>query len=415
MIEASPFDAGTAYVAVDRHRLDDFAPYLYVTHDAGKSWTLSVNGIPKGSFLNAVREDPKKKGLVFAGTEKGVYASFDGGAAWQPLQNGLPVTSVRDMQVKGDDLVIATHGRGFQILDDLSPLRQAAEASASSAAAFLYEPAHAFRVRPAGFTGTPMQKDEPMSPNPPLGAAIDFVLKAAPKEAITLSILDEKGTLVRRYSSADKVPPMSRQERVLAPEWLSPHVPLPTGPGMHRWIWPIRGAAPAALGKGSAFADGVWALPGRYTVELVVDGARLTRPLVVEPDPRVGLPPEAYARQHDLASRIETARESIAAATNEAEELHKTLRERGATALDAKLMEIAEIGVFTPRSFPGPPKSLESLRFLENAFAALESAVDGADADPTPDARRGYEKLAKTLDATLARWKAFRAEAAAAK
>src|SRR5262249_18969712 len=156
-----------------------------------------------------------------------------------------------------------------------------------------------------------------------------------------------------------KVPPLGRRERVLAPEWISPPSPLPATPGMHRYVWPIRGAAPPTLGKGSTFADGVWAPPGRYTVELVVDGTRLARPLVIEPDPRVRLAPEAYARQHELAARIEAARESVAVATKEAEDLHEALTKRAAkpdgkaaAALDAKLMEIAELGFFTPRSFP---------------------------------------------------------------
>jgi hypothetical protein len=277
--------------------------------------------------VNVVREDPKRKGLLFAGTEKGVFVSFDAGGSWQALQNGLPVTSVRDMTVKNDDVVVATHGRGFYVLDDIAPLRQAT-AETARAGAHLYAPSTAYRVRPAGFTGTPMPKDEPMAPNPPLGAAVDYVLTGAPKGPVTLTIRDAKGTVVRRYESDDRVPPPGRRERVLAPEWISTPVALPATPGMHRYVWSIRHAAPPALGHGSAFADGVWAVPGRYTVELAVDGKTMTQPLTVAPDPRVTMAPETYARQHELALRAEAAAEKIAAATSEAEALHKQLAER---------------------------------------------------------------------------------------
>jgi photosystem II stability/assembly factor-like uncharacterized protein len=411
MLEASRFDGETAYAAVDRHRLDDTAPYLYRTRDGGKTWTLAVHGLPHGSFLNAIREDPRRRGLLYAGTEKGVFVSFDDGESWQPLQNGLPVTSVRDMEVHGDDLVVATHGRGFYALDGIAPLRQAIDVADTP---WLYTPGNAVRLRPAGFTGTPLPKDEPMAPNPPFGAAIDYLLKAPPKEPITLTILDDRGQVVRRYSSADKVPPLGRRESVLAPEWLSPPVSLPATPGMHRVFWSIRYPEPRTLARGNSFADGVWAPPGRYTVELVVDGAKLTRPLVVEPDPRMKMPPEAYARQMELARRVEDAREAVALATKEAGELRKRLRARAQrpSPLEVKLLEISDLEETSPRLVPPPPR-LASLRFLQEALDALQNAVDGADADPSPDARAGFEKLAKTLESTLARWQELKKEALA--
>ncbi|HEV8410917.1 MAG TPA: glycosyl hydrolase, partial [Gemmatimonadaceae bacterium] len=180
IIDASPFDADSAYVAIDRHRLDDFKPYVYRTHDGGKTWQQGAAGIPEGSFVNAVRADPVRRGLLYAGTEKGVYVSFDDGAHWQSLQKNLPVTSVRDLQVHDNDLVIATHGRGFWILDDIAALRQV-NADAAAASAWLFAPSDAVRVRRPEFTGTPMPKDEPMAADPPDGAYIDYVLKAAPK------------------------------------------------------------------------------------------------------------------------------------------------------------------------------------------------------------------------------------------
>ena len=334
MLEVSHTEKDTAWAAVDRHRLDDFAPYIYRTVDGGRSWTLSVSGIPRGSFVNAVREDPVRPGLLYAGTEKGMVVSFDGGDSWQSLQLNLPVTSVRDIDVHGSDVVIATHGRALWILDDVTPLRQV-DAALAREEVWLFAPQAAVRVRPAGFTGTPLPKDEPRAENPPFGANLDYVLSRAPAGAVTLSILDEKGDLVRRYSSTDKLPELSREERRLAPEWLKPPVVLPATPGMHRFVWPLRYPAPPALGKNNTFADGVWAPPGRYTAELSVDGQRVTRPLAVEPDPRVTLEPAAYGRQFELARRVERAREAAAAAMKEAEALHKQLVARAA-ALPAR-------------------------------------------------------------------------------
>jgi len=174
IIDASPFDPETAYIAVDRHRLDDFRPYVYRTHDGGRTWAAVANGLPESHAVNVVREDPVRRGLLYAGTERGVYVSFDDGDHWQSLQMNLPVTSVRDIDVHDNDVVIGTHGRAFWILDDVTPLRQMDARDA--APSHLFAPAAAVRVRPAGFTGTPLPKDEPMAANPPEGAYIDYVL-----------------------------------------------------------------------------------------------------------------------------------------------------------------------------------------------------------------------------------------------
>jgi photosystem II stability/assembly factor-like uncharacterized protein len=443
MLEVSHTEKDTAWAAVDRHRLDDFAPYIHRTADGGKSWTLSVSGIPRGSFVNAVREDPIRPGLLYAGTEKGMYVSFDGGDSWQSLQLDLPVTSVRDIDVHGDDVVIATHGRALWILDDVTPLRQV-DAVLAREEAWLFTPATAVRVRPAGFAGTPMPKDEPRAENPLLGANLDYVLGRVPETAVTLGILDEKGELVRRYSSADKLQELGREERRLAPEFLSPPVVLPATPGMHRFVWPLRYPAPPALAEANTSKDGVWAPPGRYTVELSVGGHRVTRPLVVEPDPRVKLAPEGWSRQFEMARRVERARESVAAAMVEAEALHKQLAARTAALpaptppastsraaaarpvspavslsramadLDVDAQVLSEYEGPGPRSVPPPPKSLSSLRSLEGALAKLASAVDGADADPTPDARAGFDHLESALTKTLAAWEALKAGGLAA-
>ena len=412
-IEASPADADTAYAAVDRHRLDDFAPYVYRTRDGGTTWTLAVTGIPHGSFVNTVREDPKRRGLLYAATEKGVYVSSDDGDLWRPLQLNLPVTSVRDLVVHGDDLVIASHGRGFWILDDVTPIRQW-NAEVARADTWLFAPATAVRLRPAGFTGTPLPKDEPIAVNPPSGAVIDYHLGRDVKGPVTLSVLDSEGRLVRRYSSADKPPARNAARQRLSAEWVAPPAVLSAEPGPHRFFWPFRyGGSPTERSPGG---DGVWAPPGRYTVELSVDGKRLTQPLTLVADPRVTLSAEAYARQFALARRIEAAREATTRARTEAQALHAALAKRLDGALgplrkmlsetDSRLMLLADLEAGpSPRAGGTPPKSVTGLRFLEQALGKLATAVDGSDADPTPDAETGFTRLASTLSETLAAWK----------
>lgn len=241
IIDASHFDKDTAYAAIDRHRLDDRKPYIYRTHDGGKSWQLVVAGIRDGDFVNAVREDPQKQGLLYAATELGMYVSFDDGDHWQPLQANLPRTSVRDIDVHGDDLVIATHGRGFWIMDDVTPLRQI-DPRAAGASTRLYAPATAIRARIADFTGTPLPKDEPLASNPPMGAMIDYVL-AKPAKKVELTIRDGDGALVRRYSSDDPAAEHDPAKLTYAPEWSLRRSRLATAPGMHRFVWPLRYAA----------------------------------------------------------------------------------------------------------------------------------------------------------------------------
>ena len=424
IIEASHFDAESAYAAVDRHRLDDPRPYVYRTHDGGKSWTLAASGIPHGSFVNVVREDPVREGLLYAGTEKGVYVSFDDGDHWQPLQLGLPVTSVRDIDVHGNDLVIATHGRAFWILDDVTPLRQIDE-EVARASAWLFAPAPAVRLRPSPFAGTPLPRDEPMAANPPDGASIDYVVKDPPAGPLTLSIVDAQGGLVRRYSSEDKPPATDLGKLRVAPGWIAAPAGLSTAPGMHRFVWPLRYPAPPALAERSAegsVTEGVWAPPGRYTVELSVGARRQAQPLTIAADPRIALPAEAYARQFALARRIEEGRARVAAAVAEAESLHETLGERGTHARGDQARDLARLNAellaltgpqFGEAPAGRPPGGLSSLRALGDALARLNDAVDGADAAPTPDAEAGFGTLQPSLEATLSAWNALKARAVA--
>ncbi|HKI02252.1 MAG TPA: hypothetical protein VKK31_09740 [Thermoanaerobaculia bacterium] len=417
ILETSHFGADTAYAAIDRHRLDDFRAYIYRTHDGGKSWDLIADGIPDGSFVNAVREDPVRKGLLYAGTEKGVYVSFDDGDHWQSLQANLPVTSVRDIDVHGDDVVIATHGRAFWVLDGVTPLRQL-DGGADLASATLFAPGEAVRLRPAGFTGTPFPKDEAAAVNPSAGAFVDYVLKAGAKTPVTLEIRDESGGLVRRYSSDDPAPKADLAKLSTAPEWVAPASTLSTAPGHHRFVWPLRYSKPG----GTAYEDGVWAPPGRYTLVFEADGVRLTQPLTVSPDPRVTLAQEAYAEQFALARRIEDAGGRVDAASGEASKLVKALAERrqGASretgsAIDALQARVLEISgeVLSPNGINLwwlPPKTATSLRFLSNALGALATAVDGADAAPSPDAVEGFEKIQETLASALTGWDELKAK-----
>jgi photosystem II stability/assembly factor-like uncharacterized protein len=413
ILDTSHFDPETAYAAIDRHRLDDFKPYIYRTHDGGQHWSLIAQGIPDGSFVNAVREDPVRKGLLYAGTEKGVYVSFDDGDHWQPLQTGLPVTSVRDIEVHGNDVVIATHGRAFWILDDVSPLRQIT-ADVEKASAWLFAPAPAVRQRPTGPAGSPMPKDEATAPDPPAGAYLDYVLKTAAQKPVTLEIRDEQGNLVRTYSSADEAPKPDLAKIGVAPEWVTPPSTLSTAPGMHRFVWPLHYAAPAALSEGRRrrnLGDGVWAPPGRYTVVLNVDGTRLTQPLTVLPDPRLTLRPEDFAAQFALARRLEAARAQAATLGHENDALLKALGERrkGAKpetvkAIDALQAHAAEILGLPAAAAPPAPPALTSLRFVSETLDKLAGAVDGGDSAPSPDALAGFEKIQPSLNALQTAW-----------
>ena len=395
IIDTSHFDAEIAYAAVDRHRLDDFRPYIYRTRDGGKTWQLAVSGIPNGSFVNVVREDAVRKGLLYAGTEKGMYVSFDDGDRWQPLQLDLPVTSVRDIDVHGNDVVIATHGRGFWVLDDVSPLRQNATGDV-----FLYAPSVAIRERGASFTGTPMPKDEPRGENPPLGAYIDYVLRA-PASSVTLEILDANDALVRRYSSADAPPQPDPAKIMTAPEWFATPVTLKTTAGMHRFVWPLRYAAPAALARGrGAYADGVWAPPGSYQVALTVDGKRFTQPLTIAPDPRIDLPQSAYAEQFALSRAIEEERVAVAAALAEAADVIPKLT--GAAREHA--IEVTDVDPATADAWWITPAHTTSLRFFDAQLGKLAEAVGDADAAPSPDAKEGFAQVRKGVEAALREW-----------
>ena len=337
LIEASHFDPATAYAAVDRHRLDDQRPYLYITHDYGRTWRLSVNGIPPHDFLRAVREDPVQKNLLFAGTEFGIFVSFDGGANWQPLQLNLPVSSIRDMDVHGSDLIVATHGRSFWVLDDIAALRQAVAAQAKQA--YLYAPPTAVRVDNDSFLGTPLPPEEPQADNPPNGVIIDYYLRGDAQN-VTLQILDAQGQVIRHYSSADKTE-VKRPLLPIAERWFPKPQVLKATAGEHRFVWDLH-----ANGSGSGMGDedapgapaGPRVAPGSYTVRLIVDGVTMQQPLRVIMDPRCSATQLVLEQQYALATDIYkqtiAARKAMAELQSVASELAKIEANAGTNPSD---------------------------------------------------------------------------------
>ena len=291
-IEASHFVAGSAYAAVDRHRLDDYNPQLYRTRDFGKTWIRIDKGIAPSHSLNAVREDPKRKGLLFAATEFGVYVSFNDGDAWQPLQLNLPVTSVRDIVIKDRDLVVATHGRSFWILDDITPLRQY---SSTLPAVHLFQPEIALRIFYDDFLGTPPPPEIPQSKVPSPGAVIDYM--ADGRGPVALEILDPAGSVIRAYSSTEAVS-TARRRSAIADIWLTPPARLQANAGHNRFIWDLRYQP---LNDETA---GPRVMPGQYKVRLTAAGKQLTQLLTVTNDPRSKATAEVLSKQATLAREI---------------------------------------------------------------------------------------------------------------
>jgi len=289
MIEASHFDVNEAYAAVERHQLADYEPHLYRTRDSGKTWTEITKGLPAGVYVQTVKEDPSRRGLLFTGTERAVFVSFDDGDHWQSLQLNLPPASMRDLAIHDDDLIVASHGRGFWVIDDITALRQI-NTDVAKATAYLFQPAAAILLTPGNDNGTPMPRDEPLAENPPYGAMIDYYLKSNTSGPVTLEILDPAGDTIRKYSSEDKAPPVNVETLNIPAYWLRTPESLSTAAGMHRWVWDLRPTpAPRPAGGGGGFGGRGGAavvLPGIYTVKLSVGGKSYTQPLLVKLDPR---------------------------------------------------------------------------------------------------------------------------------
>ncbi len=412
-IEASHFDPAVAYAAVDRSRLDDQKPYIYRTRDYGATWQLISNGIAANAFVRGVREDTEKKGLLFAGTELGVYVSFDDGGNWQSLQLNLPVTSVRDLAIHGDDLVVATHGRSFWILDDITPLRQVQDAEKNSAF-WLYHPARAYRIDNDSFAGTPLPPEEPAAENPPAGAIIDYFLKSS-ASTVTLEVIDAQQKLVHRFSSEDdhpeKHPPLPIAER-----WFPKPEVLETNPGMHRFVWDLSwssGGSSVDEDAESRNPRGPKAVPAVYTVKLTVDGKAQTQPLEVVMDPRSPATPEMLRQQLQLGQQIfaETreARRVLAEIASLRKHLADLEQKAGEKdpAIKSALAE-AQTDISNIETKPGASGQAAG---LQNAFADMVSAlhvVESGDRAVPSQAIALYSESSQRVKAAMAEWSEFK-------
>ncbi len=427
LIEVSPHDAGTAYVAVDRHQNDDLAPYIYKTSDYGATWTRITTGIPDGVFVRAVREDPKKKGLLYAGTERGVFVSFDDGAHWRSLQINLPITPVHDLVIKNDDLVLATHGRSFWILDDVSPLRQFAD-SVAGEDMHLYQPATAYRVHThtddAGDTSPRLAF---AGKNPPNGAVIYFYLKQAPKpelkQEVKIEILDAAGSVIRKYSS-NKTEPL---DEPLDPDDKKPEKQIKLEDGLNRFVWDLHyeeaNRVPGYfLWEYNDGAKGPLALPGNYQVRFTANGKSATAPFEVKIDPRVTTSASDLEKQFKFEMAVRDQLNRVYDAVNQIQDVREQLdglKKRlvagdstkalfdGARALDAKLIAVRDPLINFKIS--ASEDSLAYAPGIDAKLAFLAMAVAGfADSAPTESQYQEFDKLKKRTDELLADWEQVR-------
>ncbi|HEX6880676.1 MAG TPA: hypothetical protein VF135_09955, partial [Terriglobales bacterium] len=419
IIDASHFDKESAYAAIDAHRIEDMTPYIYRTHDGGKSWQVLGKGIPKGAFVNAVREDTVRKGLLFAGTELGVYVSFDDGENWQPLQLNLPVSSVRDLAIHGSDLSVATHGRSFWILDDITPLREIGGKDLPGDA-YLFRPAEAVRTRPGDDQSTPYPKDIPHGENPPNGAVIDYYLKTDSPTPVVLEIFDSKGDLIRRYASDDKIAPIVEKNLVVTTDWVKGTPALSAQSGMHRWIWDFQTTPAVGEASRRRGGGGNWAVPDQYTVKLTANGQTYTQPLTLKMDPRVKV------TQADLLAQFNASQQSVAAANQlvkpasqgaaiekQISELVKQAQEKHEVlpALRDFQKKLTEVLGPPPGAYGTPvipaQTDFTSVRYVLGALRQTQAALQSADVAPTPDQLKALKQYEAQSRSSLANWQAL--------
>jgi photosystem II stability/assembly factor-like uncharacterized protein len=432
MIDAGHFDAGTAYAAVDRHRLDDLKPHVFRTHDFGATWQEIANGIPDGAYVRSLREDPVRKGLLFAGTELGVFFSLEDGGCWQSLRLNMPVAPVHDLVIKNNDLVVATHGRAFWILDDISPLRQMEElafgddksCSASPPQSYLqqyaslaqpvrlFKPAVPIRIRRNTNNDTPLPPEEPAGENPPTGAVIYYSLAKEAQGEVSIEILDSSGAVVRRYASTDPVekPPANAP---FTQSWFRPPERVETGAGLHRLVWDLRYARvpmsqpsysmAVAFGQSTLIEpEGPQVLPGQYGVRMTAAGRTFLQPLEVKMDPRVATSAEDLKKQFDLEMKIYEAMKQANAALDEIRGVLKS------AASDSTLARAVAIAGVTREGTPPPAEQQAgggpTLTRALGTLGRLAVVVDSADAAPTTQAMRAAEKSLADLRKLLAQW-----------
>jgi hypothetical protein len=393
-MDAGHSDPLTVYAAVNTLRLDDMRAHLFRTHDGGRSWIEINTGLEEGGPTSSIREDPKRKGLLYAATERRVYVSFDDGDHWQSLQLNMAPSSVRDITIKDDDLIAATHGRGFWILDDVTPLRQI-DGGTANADAVLFKPQTAYRVRWNTNTDTPLPPEEPAGLNPPEGAIINYYLKNAAAGPVTLEVIDSQQRVVRRYSSGDPVVRPDPVRGNLPLYWFRPPMVLSAAAGMHRFTWDVH-YQPLPGGGGGRGAGGLpiaavpyntvpsptapWVRPGTYTVKLTVDGRSFTQPVVVRQDPRVRTPAVTMERVYSLT-------ESAYVGALDAQK----------AAQDAQAVD---------------QQMAADLTAAASGLTGVMNSLQAADAQPTALQIKTITTALNNASAALARWRALRVRAA---
>jgi photosystem II stability/assembly factor-like uncharacterized protein len=432
IIDAGHFDTQTAYAAVNTLRIDDFTPHIYRTHDGGKTWKEIVSGIDSGAVINVVREDPKRKGLLFAGSEDQVWVSFDDGDHWSSLRINMPATSIRDLVIKDDDIAIGTHGRSFYILDDISALRQINGSTAASTAT-LFKPAQAWRFRFSKYPDTPIPPDEPWAKNPPDGAIIDYYLGANTSGDAKLEIVEQSGRVIRSYSSRDTS--MAPEDVGNTPKyWIRPTQVLSAASGFHRFVWDLHYAPPAGTSSQpgnypiSATPHdtpreprGPWALPGTYTARLTVGGKTYSQTFAVKMDPRVKTLPTALAAEHVMAVALfdDVARDSAIAAQTQS-----IRRQLGAVRGDASVTEA--VSAFTTKLGAiagagggggrrgggggrgrGAAPTGPTFASINGELMSLMALLEDADVEPTITATNAVHEAQRDFDGLVARWKAL--------
>ena len=412
MIEASRFDAAEAYAAVDRHRVDDQKPYIYRTRDYGKTWQQISSGIGDNSFVVAIRQDPQKKGLLFAGTELGIYVSFNDGDNWQPLQLNLPAASVRDIAVHGDDLVIATHGRSFWVLDNITPLRQM-DGRSGGGNVRLYTPATAIRIDNDVFLGTPLPPEEPAAKNPPEGAMIDYYLKSNAQD-VKVEIFDANGQLVRRYMSGQKRE-ATRAPLAIAERWLPKPVVVEKAAGMHRLLWDLRWSS---AGRSEELDDdeapgaprGPRVVPGNYQIKLMVGGTTFMQPLKVEMDPRSPVATAELKKQLELGLTIfDAARRSrravveISAVKKRLDEVKQQLQGKN-PELIGELSNLQSAITKIEKGSGGSPGTVTGLETANTGLAASLRVVEGGDRTAPSQAVELFQQADQAAAVGIAEW-----------
>ncbi|MGA8212157.1 MAG: glycoside hydrolase [Candidatus Sulfotelmatobacter sp.] len=424
-ISASHFDDDSAYASVSRFRINDEQPYIYRTHDAGKTWKLITTGLPDSGPVDTVREDPVRKGLLFAGTETSVWVSFDDGDHWQSLQLNLPHTSMRDLWIHDNDLIVATHGRSFWILDDIAPLREAAD-SIAGADAHLFIPALAFRVQRDTYTDTPLPPDEPATANPPDGVVIDYYLAHSSSAPVTLEILDARGQLVRKFSSADKpdVTEAELKKQLIPLYWLRPFRSLPSEAGMHRWVWDLHYPAPDATrheypisaipADTPRYPLGPTALPGSYTARLTANGKSYAASFTVKMDPRVKISAASLETKFHLETRLASLLSQTSRAVMQAGSIREPLQKLGeqatgpardsVQAFQSKLTAV----LGAPAGPAAPPSDEITLTRVDGQVAVLYGQVWQADAEPTAAQSEAVAATEHDASDVMKRWDALK-------